>query len=467
MTSALSLPTRPLVKVQRHSLAIGGIFLGVMGLTLVAATLKRPDYAATGRLKFMRNTPTASVTEAGRQVGQLEALVDQTSPLDTETEVIQSAPLVQPVIQALALTDDKGKPLTTQDFLKNLKVSPVRSSDVLAVTYVSKHPEQAAAVVNQLLEQYLAQSIASRRDQARDARNFAEQQLPTSEARVAAAEQALTAFQQRSDTTASSQNPEAILTRASALKQQISDAQSELADIAGQLRTLRAQFSAIAADPTVAQAMLSQSAAVQTALSELQALELELALLKARYQDSSPAVQELEDKVVALRQVATQRRAEAMDAPTAGAVLPGTSDPLYQSLAREIVLLESRQSGLKQKLASLMQLEAEAQQKLLQLPQLQEEQRTLDRTLEIAQATYANLLQKVSELRIAEAQNVGNAEILVSAEVPQKPVSGKTPLYAAGMLLSLMLSGLWIYTAEQHASKQHPRYSNHRQVSHP
>ncbi|NJN29143.1 MAG: hypothetical protein HC824_00690 [Synechococcales cyanobacterium RM1_1_8] len=464
MTTAPSLPQRTLATVlataQRHGLVVGSIFLGVMTLSALLANVKPPDYAATGRLRFTRNSPTASITEAGRQVGQLEALVEQSSPLETEIEVLQSSKLIEPVIQKLGLKDDQGAQLTNEDFLQNLRVKAVRSSDVLAITYVGQEPQQVAAVVNELLQSYLVSDVAARRAQARKALDFVEQQLPASQRRVAAAEQALTQFQQSSDQVLASQDPSGVVTRASALKQQVGELTAALADTEAQLGVLRSQFEASQADPRVRQTMLSQSGPVQSALSELSTAELELGQLKARYQLEAPIVREAQANVDALREIVRQRQAEALEGPTAGVVLLGTPDPLYQSLTREILSLESRQSGLVQQLEVLTGQEALAQEQLRLLPQHLETQRTLQQTVEVAQAANANLLEKVGELRIAEAQNVGNAEVLVAAEVPLNPVSSKVPLYAAGLLLSVMLSGLWIYTAESQQREIHLQNAN-------
>ncbi len=443
MTKALT-PSFPTVGLRRSWISASGIFVGVLALTITAANFKKPDYAAEGRLKFTRSTPTASVTETSKEAGKLESLLDQISPLDTEAEVLRSTGLVQPVIQQFKLKNTEGQLLSTTEFLENLKVKPVRSADILAVTYVSRDAEEAAAVVNGVMEVYLQQDILARQAQVRAASQFVEQQLPKVEHQVHLAEQNLRTFQEKNKTIVLDQEVTSAVTQAESLKQQANTLRSTLVDTEAQLQNLRSQLSGIQADPIVQQSMLSQSTALQEALKELNELEMQLALARSRYQGTAPQVAELEGKVNNLRGLVAARAQQALE-------LPSLTQPsqvvgnLYQELTRRLVELESQRQGLQHQIEVIETQRKLSDENLAVLPQLQAEQRDLSRKLEVAQASYSELLKKAEELRIAKGQKVGNAQVLVKAETPEKSVSSKTPIYVAGFLLGLLLAGLWIY----------------------
>ncbi|MEW6498566.1 MAG: lipopolysaccharide biosynthesis protein, partial [Cyanobacteriota bacterium] len=171
--------------LKRHWLPGTVVWGTTIALAAFIGLSEKPTYEASGKLRFKKqNTTSALVTEAGEKIGQLDALNSKDTPLDTEAEVLKSAPIVNQTIAALNLKNDKGKPVSYESFLKKLEVKTVRGTDVLSISYESGAREEAIAVVNKLMQIYLKSNIQSNRAEAAAAGNFIKEQLPKVEEAV-------------------------------------------------------------------------------------------------------------------------------------------------------------------------------------------------------------------------------------------------------------------------------------------
>jgi polysaccharide biosynthesis transport protein len=198
----------------------------------------------------------------------------------------------------------------------------------------------------------------------------------------------------------------------------------------------------------VAMTSLNQSAGVQDILKEVQQLESQLAARRVVLQDTHPEIINLENKLQALKNILQQRIKQV-----AGSNKPNLKDKLQlgtlqQQLTADLVRLESNRMGLASEAATLSDLQETYKQRLNNLPRLEQQQRQLERKVQAAQSTYSLLLQKLQETRIAENQNIGNANKISEAEIPRKPVSSPIVNYLSAGLLSTLAAVLTIYILE-------------------
>lgn len=436
-----------LLVLKRRWLPATGVFISVLTATLVWTAFKKPVYIAEGKLKFERTNPTSSITGVGKEIGTLEPLVDKSNPLTTETEVIRSNPIVQTTIHQLRLTDQYGNLLKVDDFLKKLKVMEIRGTDVLKVSYTDTNPKTAATIANTLMAVYLKNNILSHRAQTKAAREFIEEQLPKAEAIVSQSEEALRRFKEANKVVALDKEAESTVSIITDLQQKITAAQSEMADANAQAELFQRRLG-ISSQQAVVFAALSQSAGVQEVLKDLQQVESQLATERSRFEDTHPKIASLQSKQAALQTVLQERIAQ-----TLGNQMPATSSnlqmgALQQDLTKELIVLEGRRQGLANQLTTLLNAQTSYSRWAQALPKLEQKQRELERKLEASQSTYAQLLQRIGEIRVAENQNVGNAQILSNALTPEKPASSAKTLYLASGLLALLAAAATAYVLE-------------------
>jgi capsular exopolysaccharide synthesis family protein len=425
--------------LKRRWLPSLAVFVSVFALVGLAASLKQSVYSAQGKLLLKRVSSTPSLTGLGREIGQIEPLYDRSSPLNTETEIILSAPIAQKTIAKLNLKDEKGAPLKPEQFLEQLKVNKVEESDILTVSYRDTNPEKAAAVVNTLIAVYLEHSRLVNRAEAIAAREFIEEQLPKAEATVKQADVALRRFKEDNQVVALQEEAKEALTTISDLQQQIAGMRGQIVNAKTQFDVLQTQLGMDSQQAALTS--LSQSPALQKLNQELQQLESQLALEQTRFTEANPAIVSLESEVAALKALRQARIKEVLGTHTQELKGHFQMGDLQQKLTAELLKLEATRLGLSNQVADLSNVLADYKKRANVLPRLEQQQRQLERKLEASQSTYSLLLQKFQEIRVAENQNIGNARIVSSALVPEKPVAPRKAIYlAAGVLLSSLLS---------------------------
>ncbi|MDD1429466.1 chain-length determining protein, partial [Dolichospermum sp. ST_sed9] len=182
---------------KRRWLVSSIVFASVFGITAFVTYTTKPTYESEGKLVFTKKGVASSLTtNISQQMGELGGLTNLSNPVDTESEIIRSYPIIIKTITTLKLTNDKGGQLPLENFLKKLKLKTVRGTDVLQVTYSSTNPQEAANVVNSLMKYYLESNILNNRTEARAAREFLAKQLPEVERQVTKAEMNLRRFKE-------------------------------------------------------------------------------------------------------------------------------------------------------------------------------------------------------------------------------------------------------------------------------
>ena len=415
-------------------------FLFIFSGVVLAMYLTKPIYVAEGKLLLKKTSSTPSLTGLGKEIGNIDPVNQQSSPLDTEAEILLSVPMMEKTIAKLSLKDDKGTPLKHDQLLKNLSVRKVESTDILKVAYKDTEPKRAAAVVNTLINNYLQDNILLNRAETKTARQFIEQQLPQAEATMHEAELGLRRFKEQNQVVALEEEAKSAVTVIADFQKQIAEAKSKLADVTPQTGVFQSSLGMDSKQALTA-ASLSQSPAVQEVLTELQKVQSDLAVGRTRYTEEHPNVVNLKRKEAALSTILQQRIAQVVGSQQAVPARNLQVVKLKQDLTTDLVKLEATRLGLANQITALTNVQEAYKQRLTILPKLEQQQRELERKLQVSQSTYSLLLQKLQETRLAENQTVGNARLVSSAVVPEKPIAPRKSLYlGAGLLLSSLIS---------------------------
>ncbi len=435
--------------IQRRWMPGLGIFFPIFLISLISSSLKKPTYQADGKLQFHRTNTISSLTGVAPDVGKLESVAqdNKTNPLNTEAEVIRSFPIIQKTIHRLNLRDSQGKLLKTSEFLKRLTVKDVKGTDVLQVSFNDSNPEASANVVNTLMTAYLEHNIAYHRSAIASARKFLEKQVPSAELVVRKAEAEFREFKEKNKIVSLQEEATKSVEILNQLQTQIGDIKSRIADVSAQSQSMRSQLG-MTSEQALTMTALSQSSGVQEITKQLQQLDLELVTKREVFRDSHPEIIKLESKINGLKNLLKNQVGQF---PGGEQIQRNTNlqiGELKQQLSGELIRLESQRLGLASQLATLSGLETTYRQRLNNLPRLEQQQRELERKVQAAQSTYSLLLQKLQESRIAENQNLGNAQIISEAETPDEPISSPTVNYLSAGLLGLLASMASMYLLE-------------------
>jgi capsular exopolysaccharide synthesis family protein len=200
-------------------------------------------------------------------------------------------------------------------------------------------------------------------------------------------------------------------------------------------------------DQALAAGSLSQSAGVQQAVAQLQQLQSQLQLERTKLNDNHPKVQDLVQKEASLRRIVGERVVQTVgNQPVTSQNL--SMGEIKQSMIKDYVGAEINRASLSKRMAALDSVRRAYRQRLSLLPRLEQQQRELQRRLEVTQGTYANLMKRLQEAQLAERQTSGTARLIEQANPDTQGQSSKVMLIALGGLLGSLLAAATILALE-------------------
>ncbi|TFI54044.1 polysaccharide biosynthesis tyrosine autokinase [Mastigocladus laminosus UU774] len=427
-----------LLVLQRRWMTAVGICGVVLSLALLYAFSLKPTYTAQASLLIKTNR-TSSLTGLGEDIGRLESLVRENSPVDTQAKIVISVPVIQETITSLSLKNNEGEPLTVEELLENLKVEGVKGTDVLEISYTDENPELAAKVINKIVDTYIQQNIQANREEATSAGRFILQQLPKTEEAVQKAELALRRFKEKNKVIVLQEEATAAVNSISKLEDEIAEAQAQLVDANARLEKLQNQ-ARVSSQEAVSAVDLSQVAGTQEVIKQLQEAQTELAVARTRYLPGHPTVSQLAEKVSALKNLLQQRVEQVGGNNQQISTANLQMGEVRQKLIEDLANTDKERAGLEQRIADLRNTWSLYKQRANVLPRLEQTQRELERKLKAAQTTYETLLTRLQEINVAENQSIGNARIISPALVPDEPSGMRKALIVfGGGILGILL----------------------------
>lgn len=419
--------------LKRHwlpSALVGGL---VVAIAIFKAMTTEEIYRAYSKLRFKKqNTTSALVTEAGGEIGKLDSLIAEDTPLDTEAEVVSSYPVINRTIDTLSLTNDEGNPLSYQQFRGRLDAKSVPGTDVLLISYESPDRQEAKAVVDQIVDIYLENNVLVNRTEAAAAREFITQQLPKTEESLQEAEVALRNFKEKHNIVDLTEESKLLVSQIGELDNSINQVRAAKEKISSRVANLEKTLG-ISAEEALALNAVNDAEAVQQVLTQLQEVKNQLAIAQGRYTDENPTVITLRNQEAKLENLLAEEAGKIVGQQGISGKVFQTGD-IQKNLAENLVISEVEQQELLEELNSLEQVKGSYKQRANALPELEQAQRDLERQLNVAQNAYEILLNRLQQVRIAENQNVGNAQVMSPAIVSPNPVStSKKLIITAGI----------------------------------
>ena len=422
--------------LKRRWRLIAAVILASAGLAGLALFLRQPEYQATGMLLF-KSDRISSLTKVGEKIGDLESVMREGNPLQTQAIIVNSRPILSKVIHDLSLKDERGKNLDPESL--KVKVEPILGTDILSVSYISRRPELAASVINQLMKAYVDNNTQSNREQVFAAREFINKQLPQTKQELENAAEALRLFKTRNKTIQLPEEATTSIRNIAQIDADMNQAQTMLADLSTQETQIRSELKLSGQQPLEV-ASLSQIPGVQDILGELQKAQTKLVTEKARYTDENPAVVNLKNQEANLNALLISRVKQALGSQKMEQVLGSQQKipfgklqigKIKEDLVNQFIRLQAQRQGLQSKIKTLSNLRANYKQRVEVLPSLEKQQGYLDRRVLVAQKNYENLMARLEEIQVAERQTVGNAKVIQFAEVPKEPFLSKIILLLA------------------------------------
>lgn len=435
--------------LKRRWLPTSIVFGLLLALSVVKTVIETPIYQATGQLVLKKNA-TSSLTGVGSQLGQLESSVSG-RPLGTEVAVLRSLPLAERTLKALHLN---LQPLV---FLNDLQVKNLDNTDILELGYTDTDPRKAAEIINTLMKVYIENDINANRAQTRSARDFIAQQLPIKKAALQVAEQKLQYFKQQNrvlDLKAEASSSVGILTD---LDRQVAATRSDLASQTARMESIQKLFGVSSQDAVVA-GFVGESPSTTLVLGQLQDIQQKIQVMGLRLTDANPTIINLKEQEAVLKKELTRRIKQSFignagrlnQSKNPENIVQLRGQGLQQGLLGNYANAEAERLSLQVRLKAIAQVIQSYRQRANTLPQLELQQRQLEREIAATDSSYQSLLARYQELQVAENLQVSNALVVTPALIPEVPIKSRQYInLLQGLIGGLVLGGATAFMLEK------------------
>ncbi|MFZ1028992.1 MAG: polysaccharide biosynthesis tyrosine autokinase [Limnoraphis robusta] len=326
-------------------------------------------------------------------------------------KLLTSPQVLEPVAEKL---QSQYPGISYEAIARGLNIKP-SDLDILVVGYQSTDPQLVKAVLDLVAEAYLEYSLQVRQTDILKGIKFVEDQLPYLQERVETQQERLQGLRQKYNLVDPGTTGQQLATQISSIEQQRLDTQLQLRQAQALYTNLQQQLANPSTTETASASVLAQSARYQAILSQLGAIDNEIAKGSVLYLEESPEIKLLQEQREQLVPLLRQE-----------------GEQVARDLANQIRELEARYEILTDTLNRL-------NQQVKQLSVTNREYADIQRELTIATENLNQFLAKREAFKIDAAQREQPWQLLTPAGSP-KPSSAsvKRNLLLGGVLGTLL-----------------------------
>jgi len=431
---------------KRRSLPALATFSAVIAGAIAYLEVTPSLYETSARL--ILDDQKASVSDLGRELSQVRSSTPGGSnPLADEAELIKSHRVLQKSLTKAFPHSNLSSPesqVRIQDLAKRLKVKIVPATNILELSYQGKDPVLAAKLVNAVSQAMVEDSTEVIRKEAASVVRFLSKEVPLARQRLEEAEKAENRYRRSSGIVSVDDQTKSLVDSLASLENQERTLTAQLQEAKARDASLRHVTDAKALNSAYATVRGGQDVQLKALRDKLTDLETKLVEARTKLTEDHPVVQELITQRDSLRQLYTQQLNRV--SPGDQAIAPSTvaGDQISQDLTSKLITNEIERSALEKNLRVVQANRANLQARLVDLPLKQQPLTALVRKRQEDAESLKLLQSKLEEARVAEAQLVGNIQIIEAAQPPTLPSSPqhKAVLAVATVFGTVLATGI-------------------------
>ncbi len=409
--------------LKRRALPALVTFAAVIGGAIAYLIITPRLYEISTRL--ILDQKRVSVSELGRDLTQLSpGTPGNSNPLADQAELIKSQRVLQKALAKVAAESGFSSPeneLTVGQLSRNLKVKIVPATNILEVSYLNKDPTLATKVVNAVSQAMVEDNTQVIRQEAANVRKFLEKKVPDARKRVEEAEQKENKYRQSSGIVSFDEQTKSLVNSLATVEEQENTLVAQLQELRSKEASLRQVTDAKALNQAYAAVRGGQDEELKALRTKLAEIETKLVQARLSLTDSHPNVMNLLGQRNGLRALYFQGLARVSPRSKSISSSSVAGDKISQDLTSELIVNDVERLAVEKKFRSVQANRNNLQARLAQLPIKQQQLTPLTRKREEAVESLKLLQSKLEEARIAEAQLVGNIQIIEAAQPPKKP----------------------------------------------
>ena len=413
-------------------------FLGVFSLVILLAAILPRKYQSEMKILVRHERADNMVTPDREQPMQLRTEVSD-EELQSEAELLKSRDLLTKVVEACDLQktgdhspSNKGAEQTSRALMKlanDLKVEPIKLTNLISVKYSSRDPQLAARVLNTLASLYLEKHLAMHR--APGEFEFFHQQAEHYRKALADAEAKLTNFSKDQGVVSPALQKEISVRKLADVDADLKTTQANIAETKERIHKLEAQLGTLPRRETAQVRTSDNPQLMERMKTTLLDLELKRTDLLTKFEPTYRPVQEVEQQIAQTKAaIAAAEKAPLRDETT-------DRDPTYETLRAELAKSQTDLASLEARVTATASLVRSYKEEGEQLDSKELLHQDMVRAAKTDEDNYMLYLHKQEEARISDAldrQRISNVVVAEPAVVPLLP----QPRW----LLALLLGGL-------------------------
>ena len=401
--------------IYKRKWLIAALFVVAVIAAVVASSLMEPVYEASGTLlvKGQQSSPLAFMDGFGG---------GQTNPIQNHMQVLRSRTLMAKVADALGTEIVSASDL---DRMANrLNLQAVQNTEVLRISVESTDPEEASRMVNTVVSVFLDFNRDSNQAEMRGAREFISEQLSIVAAQLAADEERLREYRQAERMLAPQEEIEAAVSQQLKFDSDLMETRVKLLELDERAAQISARLES--EDETgVSSQTIAANPFVERYRGRLSDLEISLSGAKERYTERHPTVLGLQAEITEVRTLLAEEVERIVSSETVSV------NPVHRDLYGRMIELEVERMALRSREEALWSLKGETEDIFSSLPKKELELARLMRDAKVSEELYIMLRKRNEEIRISEAMQTSNAQILDRAVAPEQPVRPRMRLNMA------------------------------------
>ena len=327
----------------------------------------------------------------------------------------------------------------------NISAKPVQNSDIIEIKAKASDPELAMLIANTITYVLEKRSLSVKREETDNAIKMIKGQLERYKSKLDNAEIALKNYKEKNKISISpDQESVQIFQRITNAEVLLNQTKSNRESAESRLKYIKEKIKAQRKD-LVPNITGVTSPWVQKLKESLIDLEIQYTTLKVQnYTKNHPKMVQLKNEI---DQTKENLKKETMKLAQGKNII----DPISQieKFLEETISLDVEIQTYKAQEAALNKIIDNYNFNLKSVPEKELELSRLIRNKNVNEQLYTMLLQKYEEMRIAQAQKIGNIRVIDPARKPGSPIEPRKALnIILGLFVGILLGGTWIFVAE-------------------
>lgn len=452
----------PLIKLHdwatvglRHRRLAAISFVGVLVGAAIGAFLLPPRYQSNIKIlvKHERIDPLVSADVASTMPQNLNGVSE--SEVNSEVELIKGQDLLERVVTTCGLQNSGGHfPLFRSDpqrmiatavrkLQTDLKVEVLPKTSLISVTYEATNPQQAAQVLNTLVNLYMEKHMAVH--QPAGTFEFFQKQTQQFEQGLAEAESRLVKFRKDQGVVSPEQEKMSTLEKLSEFRAQLTQTQALISETQQRTRVLESQAGSLPARMTTEMRASDNPQLMGQLKVTLLNLELKRTELLQKFEPTYRLVKEVDTQLEQTRAaIQTAEKSQLREESS-------NRNPTYEWVDSELAKARSELAAEQARAQALTRTLRTYEEQASELDGKSATEQDLLRDKKAQEDNYLLYRRKQEEARISNAldrSRIVNVAVAEAAVVPVLPIRSRLLILLAGLFVAIMISVVSLGAAE-------------------